>query len=78
MFTSKTLRHCRIWRWQNLRIVPTREKGVAPLQRIVNKLAEKGYSRALSLELFDPVVQNTDPEVVARKGIETITPFINR
>ncbi len=53
-------------------------EGVAPLQRIVNKLAEKGYSRALSLELFDPVVQNTDPEVVARKGIETITPFINR
>ena len=52
-------------------------EGVAPLQRIVNKLAEKGYSRALSLELFDPVVQNTDPEVVARKGIETITPFIN-
>lgn len=52
-------------------------EGVAPLQRIVDKLAEKGYSRALSLELFDPVVQNTDPEVVARKGIETITPYIS-
>ncbi len=51
-------------------------EGVAPLQRIVDKLAEKGYSRALSLELFDPVVQNTDPEIVARKGIETITPYI--
>ncbi|MEQ8954464.1 MAG: sugar phosphate isomerase/epimerase family protein [Porticoccaceae bacterium] len=52
-------------------------EGVAPLQSILNKLAEKGYSRALSLELFDPVVQNTDPEVVARKGIETMTPFMN-
>ena len=52
-------------------------EGVALLQRIVGKLAEKGYSRALSLELFDPVVQNTDPKVVARKGIETITPYIS-
>jgi 2-keto-myo-inositol isomerase len=51
-------------------------EGVAPLQRIIDKLAEKGYSRALSLELFDPVVQSTDPETVARKGIETITPYI--
>ena len=52
-------------------------EGVAPLQRIIEKLSEKGYGRALSLELFDPEVQNTDPEVVARKGIETITPFIS-
>jgi 2-keto-myo-inositol isomerase len=52
-------------------------EGVAPLQRIVDKIAEKGYSRALSLELFDPVVQNTDPEIVARKGVETITPYIS-
>ena len=51
-------------------------EGVAPLQRIIDKLAEKGYSRALSLELFDPAIQNTDPETVARKGIETITPYI--
>ncbi len=51
-------------------------EGVAPLQRIIEKLSEKGYGRALSLELFDPEVQNTDPEVVARKGIETITPYI--
>ena len=51
-------------------------EGLAPLQRIVEKLSEKGYGRALSLELFDPEVQNTDPEVVARKGIETITPYI--
>lgn len=51
-------------------------EGVAPLHRIIDKLVEKGYSRALSLELFDPVVQNTDPFEVATKGIETIRPYI--
>lgn len=52
-------------------------EGIAPLQRIVDKLAEKGYSGPLSLELFDPAVQNDDPETIARKGIETITPYIS-
>jgi len=52
-------------------------EGVAPLQRIIEKISGKGYGGALSLELFDPEVQNTDPEVVARKGIETIMPFIS-
>lgn len=33
--------------------------GLSLLQRVVNKLSEKGYSRALSLQLFDPVIQNT-------------------
>jgi 2-keto-myo-inositol isomerase len=52
-------------------------EGVAPLQRIIDKLTEKGYSRALSLELFDPVVQNTDPYEIGTKGIQTITPYIS-
>lgn len=52
-------------------------EGVAPLQRIVDRLVEKGYSGPLSLELFDPEVQNADPEEIARKGIETITPYIS-
>ena len=52
-------------------------EGIAPLQRIVNKLIEKGYSRALSLELFDPEIQNADPETIAAKGIASITPFIS-
>ncbi len=52
-------------------------EGVAPLQKIVDTLEEKGYSGPLSLELFDPEVQNADPELIARKGIETITPFIS-
>jgi len=51
-------------------------EGVAPLQRILNKLVELGYNRALSLELFDMTVRNTDPFVVASRGIETITPYI--
>ncbi len=52
-------------------------EGMAPLHRIVAKLAEKGYSRALSLELFDPVIQNTDPYEIATKGIQSITPYIS-
>ena len=51
-------------------------EGIAPLQKIVDKLVDKGYSGPLSLELFDPAVQNADPETIARKGIETIMPFI--
>lgn len=51
-------------------------EGVAPLRKILDKLVEKGYSGPLSLELFDPAVQNADPEAVARKGIETITPYL--
>lgn len=52
-------------------------EGIAPLQRIVDRLAEKGYAGPLSLELFDPEIQRADPEAIARKGIETITPFIS-
>ena len=51
-------------------------EGIAPLQRILNKLVEKGYNRALSLELFDMDVRRTDPAVVAARALETITPFI--
>lgn len=51
-------------------------EGIAPLQRILDKLVEKGYDRALSLELFDPVVRATDPQQVAARALQTITPFI--
>jgi sugar phosphate isomerase/epimerase len=51
-------------------------EGVAPLQRILDKLVEKGYNRALSLELFDMEVRRTDPFTVASKGLATITPYI--
>lgn len=52
-------------------------EGIAPLQKIVDKLLEKGYLGPLSLELFDPEIQNSDPEVIAARAIETITPFIS-
>ena len=51
-------------------------EGIAPLQKILNKLVEKGYNRALSLELFDMDVRRTDPAVIARRALETITPYI--
>lgn len=40
--------------------------GVAPINRILRKLAEKGYSGALSVELFLPELQNGDPYETAR------------
>lgn len=52
-------------------------EGIAPLQRILDKLVEKGYNRALSLELFDPVVRATDPQQIAARALQTITPYIN-
>lgn len=51
-------------------------EGIAPLQKILNKLVEKGYNGALSLELFDMGVRNTDPALIAGRALETITPFI--
>ncbi len=41
--------------------------GVSPLTRILKKLAEKGYSGPLSVELFLPEFQQGDPYEVARK-----------
>lgn len=51
-------------------------EGIAPLQEILNRLVALGYDGPLSLELFDPVVRATDPEVIARKALATITPYI--
>ena len=34
-----------------------------------------GYAGALSVELFDPVVQNSDPAVVARTCYAAVTRF---
>jgi 2-keto-myo-inositol isomerase len=53
-------------------------EGIAPLQKILNKLVSLGYDRALSLELFDPAVQNTDPAIVAAKAMATISPYIEQ
>jgi 2-keto-myo-inositol isomerase len=41
--------------------------GVSPLNRILGKLAEKGYAGPLSVELFLPKYQQGDPFEVARE-----------
>ena len=47
------------------RIIPG--DGVTPVVRILRKLAEKGYSGALSVELFLPEFQQGDPYEVAHR-----------
>jgi 2-keto-myo-inositol isomerase len=41
--------------------------GISPLVRILEKLAEKGYSGALSVELFLPEFTQADPFAVAQR-----------
>ena len=47
----------------NSRLIPG--DGVAPVERMLRKLAEKEYSGALSVELFRPEIVNGDPYAVA-------------
>ena len=47
----------------NSRIIPG--DGIAPIVRIIRKLAEKEYTGALSVELFRPDIVNADPFEVA-------------
>lgn len=47
------------------RVIPG--DGVTPLTRILDKLAQKGYSGPLSVELFLPKFQQGDPFEVARE-----------
>lgn len=51
-------------------------EGVSPLPRILRKLAEKGYSGPLSVELFYPRFQNGDPYEVARHIREKAEPVM--
>lgn len=48
---------------QQTRLIPG--DGITPLDKILRKLAEKGYDGALSVELFIPELQNGDPQAVA-------------
>jgi 2-keto-myo-inositol isomerase len=43
----------------NYRLIPG--DGIAPVVRIIQKLAEKGYGGSLSVELFRPEIVNGDP-----------------
>src|SRR5579863_1035741 len=49
----------------NSRLIPG--DGIAPLVKILHKLAEKGYTGALSVELFLPDLVNGDPYEVSRQ-----------
>ena len=50
---------------QTSRLIPG--DGVSPLTKILRKLADKGYSGALSVELFLPKYQQGDPYEVGRE-----------
>jgi sugar phosphate isomerase/epimerase len=49
----------------NSRLIPG--DGIAPLTKILQKLQQKGYAGALSVELFLPELVNGDPYEVAKK-----------
>jgi 2-keto-myo-inositol isomerase len=50
---------------QTTRLIPG--DGVAPIEKMLRKLAEKGYNGALSVELFIPELQKGDPFEVAKQ-----------
>lgn len=49
--------------------------GVIPLTKVVDALRRIDYAGALSVELFDPVVQKSDPAVTARTCYAAVTGF---
>lgn len=48
------------------RVIPG--DGVAPLAKILGKLAEKGYAGPISVELFLPQFQQADPFALAQES----------
>jgi len=50
---------------QTTRVIPG--DGIAPIEKILRKLAEKGYAGALSVELFMPRLQMGDPYEVGKE-----------
>ena len=49
--------------------------GVIPLTKVVDALRRIGYAGALSVELFDPMVQKSDPAATARSCYAAVTRF---
>ena len=49
--------------------------GVIPLTKVVEALRRIGYAGALSVELFDPAVQKSDPAATARTCYAAVTRF---
>jgi 2-keto-myo-inositol isomerase len=52
--------------------------GVSPLERILQSLQKKGYSGPLSVEVFYPKYQQTDPEQMAREIRRKAEPIMRR
>ncbi len=59
---------------QTTRAIPG--DGITPLARILRKLSEKGYNGPISVELFLPEFQNTDPYEMARRIREKAEPIM--
>ncbi len=51
-------------------------QGIAPLRRILDVLWRKKYAGPLSVELFDPVIQKTDPYEIARRVRAATEPLL--
>jgi sugar phosphate isomerase/epimerase len=49
--------------------------GVVPLAKVVEALRRIGYAGALSVELFDPAIQKSDPAATARTCYAAVTRF---
>jgi sugar phosphate isomerase/epimerase len=58
------------------RVIPG--EGVAPLARILRKLADKGYAGPASIELFLPKYQQADPYELARHIREKSEPIMRQ
>jgi len=59
---------------QRHRVLPG--QGVAPLKTIVETVKRKGYTGALSVELFDPSFQAMDPYQLATKVRAAVEPLL--
>jgi 2-keto-myo-inositol isomerase len=53
-------------------------EGVAPLARILRKLAERGYSGPASVEVFSPKHQQADPYELARRIRQKAEPIMRQ
>ena len=51
--------------------------GVIPLTKVVDALRRIGYAGALSVELFNPAIQKSDPVVTARTCYAAVIRFIS-
>lgn len=58
------------------RVIPT--DGVAPLEKILRKLNEKGYTGPISVELFLPQFQQADPFTLAKEIRQKSEPLLRR